>query len=144
MADIITEIHSMVRWLLVILFVVSIARSSIGWLKKKEWLPLDNTLSLILNMAADVQLVLGLVLYFVLSPTTAVILSGFNKALATPGFSFIGIFHPLAMFLAVVLMHIGGKRAQRQLTGTSRHKGTVVTLVISFILILMAIPWNIK
>ena len=62
---IIHQLHSILRWAILGLLLVSIFNAFMGMQKKKTFSATDNKMGLLLTIVADSQLVLGLLLYFV-------------------------------------------------------------------------------
>ena len=58
-------IHSLVRWLIVLLGVASLVKSAIGLVSNRSWEKLDSDLLRYLNLVMGVQFILGVVLLFV-------------------------------------------------------------------------------
>src|SRR6478609_8445734 len=57
--------HSYIRYAVLILLIVVVITSFVGWLGKKHYTGTDNKLSLSLFIATHLQLLLGLILYIV-------------------------------------------------------------------------------
>jgi hypothetical protein len=88
----------------------------------------------------DTQLVLGLTLYFVLSPISAAAMANFGAAMKNPHLRFFGVEHIVTMLLAIVVAHVGRVRAKRK-QGSARYRTTLITQAIWLLLTLAAIPW---
>ena len=74
-------LHSWLRWAVVLLVLIAIVRALAAGAGRRPWLPLDDRLGLFFIIVLDVQLLLGLVLYFVLSPITQAALADFGGAM---------------------------------------------------------------
>ncbi|MBC8110759.1 MAG: hypothetical protein H7Y04_06845, partial [Verrucomicrobia bacterium] len=61
-------LHSWTRWLVLVLAVVAIYKAFSGWFGKKDYLKADNTIGAAFVGSMHLQLLLGLILYFGLSP----------------------------------------------------------------------------
>lgn len=70
----------------------------------------DQRLSLFLTIALDVQLLLGLLLYFVFSSLTHAFLTDFAASMSKATVRFFGLEHLLYGLVAVILAHVA--RAQ--------------------------------
>src|SRR5512136_2474965 len=111
--SIVLTLHSFVRWVLVIVAVIAVVRAFSGWLGKKEWAALDSQLGVLLSSSADVQMLLGLILYIFLSPLTQAVFKDFGAAMSDPALRYWGVEHIGMLFAAVVLIHIGQMMAKR-------------------------------
>jgi hypothetical protein len=90
--------------------------------------------------ALDTQVLLGLLLYFVLSPVSAAALADFGSAMKDPTLRFFGVEHIATMLIAVAVAHVGRVRSKRKL-GAARYRSTLVFQSIWLLLTLAAIPW---
>jgi len=88
----------------------------------------------------DTQLLLGLVLYFVLSPITAAARADWGVAMKEPTLRFFGVEHIATMLLAIAVAHIGRARSKRRQDGT-RYRSVLITQCVWLVLTLLAIPW---
>src|SRR3982751_2709371 len=62
---------------------------------------------LLFVLFADIQLLLGLTLYLVLSPFTAAALHDFGAAMRAPALRYWAVEHAATMLIAVILVHVG-------------------------------------
>jgi hypothetical protein len=139
--EIVLLAHSYLRWLLVVLFVVVIARSVRGWLGAREWAPLDERLHLGLVALVDLQFLLGLVLYVFLSPITQAFFLAPGPAMKDATLRFFGVEHVLAMFVMIVVIHVGRVLSKRAKTPKLRHRRVWTTTLAAIVLVLVSIPW---
>lgn len=140
--EIVRILHNLVRWAVVIFGVLAAGRALIGWLGRRGWLPLDNRLGLFFTISLDIQALLGLLLYFVLSPTTTSYFSRMGEAMSIPQVRFFLVEHSLMMLVALVLAHIGRSRARKAPNPIARHRAAAIFYTIAIVLVLVAIPWD--
>src|SRR5204862_5721089 len=69
----------------------------------------------------DIQLLLGLILYLVLSPFTKEALANFGAAMHNSGLRFWAVEHSMTMLLAVILVHVGRVLARKAKTPASQR-----------------------
>lgn len=139
--EIVLLAHSYLRWLLVIVLVVVIARSIRGWLGPREWSPLDERLHLGLVAGVDLQFLLGLVLYVFLSPITQAFFTAPGLGMKDATLRFFGVEHLLAMFVMIVVIHVGRVMSKRAKTPKLRHRRVWTTTLAALLLVLISIPW---
>jgi hypothetical protein len=133
-------IHSWLRWL-VLAFGLGLLLTSIGGVRTRaEWAPKHERLHTAFILVLDLQLLLGLLLYFVLSPITAMAMHNFGAAMKDAQLRFFGVEHIFTMLLAVVVAHIGRVRSKRKTDG-ARHRSVLITQAVWLVLTLAAIPW---
>ena len=88
----------------------------------------------------DVQFLLGLLLYFVLSPITGAALEDFGAAMRVPPLRFFAVEHVLGMVLAIALAHIGRGRV-RKAAPEKRGRTALIFYGLALVIILASIPW---
>ena len=141
MYSLVLSLHSLLRWIVLILAVVAVARALVGWLGKKEWARLDDQLGLFLSISIDLQLLLGLLLYIVLSPITRSAIQDFGAAMSSSAARFWVMEHALGMIVAVVLIHVGRSAARRGQTDASKHRRAAIWFGLAALAILITMPW---
>jgi hypothetical protein len=63
-------LHSWLRWVVLLLGILAVVRGIAGASGRRRWTPADERAGLFFTIALDVQLLIGLLLYFVFSPIT--------------------------------------------------------------------------
>lgn len=120
-------LHSLWRWVVLIVVVVALIRGISGWARGGPWTGADRTLGLLTTSTIDIQVVLGLLLY------------GATQAWKGQT-AFIAYIHPLVMIVALVIIHIANSRAKRLDSPVARHRTFTVGLIVALVLITAAIP----
>ena len=127
--------HSGLRWIAMILIIAAIInalmnRNSSTYEKK------DRLLNLFSMISLHVQLLIGLVLYFISEKVK------FSKGwMADDVNRFFGMEHFLLMVLAIVVITIGRKKAENAAEPKQKHQLILKWFVIGLVLILAGIPW---
>ena len=134
--------HSGLRWLVLILIVVSIALAFVGWIKKREWTKTDQTSSLFLMIFMDIQFLVGIILYLFLSPMTKAAFNDFGAAMGNSALRFYAVEHILMMVIALALIHIGRAKTKKDIAPWKKHRAAAIFYTISLLMILAAIPWD--
>jgi len=133
-------LHSWLRWVVILAGLYAFARAASGASGRKSWTPADDRAGFWFSAALDVQVLLGLVLYFFLSPLTAAALNDFGAAMKDSGLRFFAVEHVLGMLIGVALAHIGRARA-RKADSFRRHKVAAIFFGLALIAILATVPW---
>jgi heme A synthase len=97
--------------------------------------------SLIAMAVLDLQMLLGLLLYFALSPFTAEALKNFSAAMADSNLRFWAVEHITAMFGAVIAAHIGRALARKASTPDAQRRRLLIAFGLATVLIILGIPW---
>ena len=133
-------VHSWLRWAVIATGLIAILGGIIGVARKGQWTPADDRAGLWFILMLDLQLLLGLGLYFFLSPFTADAMKDFGAAMKNPGLRFWAVEHAFGMLVGVVLAHVGRVRT-RNVEATRRHKMAAIFFSLALIAILLSIPW---
>lgn len=131
------HLHSALRWLTLLLMLLTITDSLIRMYRPfKEN---ERKLAMFAMITLHIQLIIGIALYFV-SPT----IKGFMEAghiMKTPVARFYIVEHLLGMMLAIAVVTIGYSRAKRQAEAWAKHRMIFFYYLAGLLLILLSIPW---
>jgi len=134
-------LHSILRWLLLLLFLYVVIKSFLGMRSKQRYTSQDEKASLLLLIICDVQLIIGFILYFG-NHWFEKITNGNIKEVMKNGFErFFVLEHILLMLIAIILVHIGRTKIKYATTVQSRHKRAFWFFIIALLIILVSIPW---
>ncbi|MEO6950444.1 MAG: hypothetical protein ABI321_01420 [Polyangia bacterium] len=134
-------VHSYLRWLLLVAGLVVIVRSVRGWMGTLPFTVGDNKTQVAFISVMDIQLIVGLALYFVLSPVTQAFFANPKAGMHDAQVRFFGVEHLALMLLGIVIVHVGRARSKRNPDGRARHRTTAITTLVWLVLTLGAIPW---
>ena len=133
-------IHSWLRWAVLVAGLIAVFRGIGGWSGARRWTRIDDRAGYWFVLLLDVQMLLGLVLYFFLSPFTTQALSDFGAAMKNSGLRYWAVEHAFGMILALALAHIGRVRV-RKAAAARKHRLTAIFLGLALLAILLSIPW---
>jgi hypothetical protein len=140
--SLILTLHNLNRWLVIIFAVFALYRAYTGWFQKRDWLRADNMAGMLFTSFLDLQVLLGLILYFLFSESTRLVFANAGVVLQTnPVAAFFGIEHVVAMIVAMAFAHAGRAIASRMTNIPGKHRTTAIWFSISILIILAAIPW---
>ncbi len=133
--------HSIIRWIILLSFSIAFLRLLISFLTKYKitaTVVIGNKVSMILM---DVQLIIGLLLYFFFSQTTKAGFSDWKIAMKNKELRFFLVEHITIMLLATISFHIANIVLKRNYT--QKRKLSLMMGIYFFILILfiIGIPW---
>ena len=131
-------VHSWLRWGAI--FAGLLAFRSLAS-KRPDTAGAGERWTLFFMIALDVQMLLGLLLYFALSPNMAAILDNFAGAMRDPAARFWAVEHIGTMFAAVVAVHVGRVLARKAPTPEARRGRLLIAVALAVILVLIATPW---
>lgn len=136
------HLHDTLRWLLLIVTIVTLIKYFSGWFAAKPWTKADNLLGIIFTSLMDIQLLTGLVLYFFLSPVTKLAFADFGAAMKDSGLRFYAVEHISMMVVAVALVHIGRAKSKKIKVDRKKFKTAAIFFLIALVVTLAAIPWS--
>jgi hypothetical protein len=133
--------HSFWAYVVIITVLVALINAIIGFTGNKIFTAKDRRLGLFALIASHIQLLLGLILYFV-SPLAAGGEHGFGGAMKNSTLRLYMLEHPLVMIISIVLITIGYSRSKRIADDKGKFKIVSIMYTLAFVLILSRIPWN--
>jgi hypothetical protein len=92
-------------------------------------------------MALDLQMLLGLLLYLVVSPNMAEIRAHFGEAMRNPQLRFWAVEHLTAMVVAVVVAHVGRVLARNARTPAAKRTRLLICFGVALVAMLLGTPW---
>lgn len=132
--------HSGLAYLALLALVFVIFWALIGSLSGREFQEKDRKIAMIAFILSHVQLLLGLILYFV-SPKGFSLLTG-GGAMADAEARLTALEHPLINIIAIVLISIGYIRAKKLVESRSKFRSIYMLYAVAFVLIISRIPWS--
>jgi hypothetical protein len=128
--------HSGLRYIVLTLLVLVIVKSGTGFLGNKPFQPIDKSLGLSLLISTHLQLVLGLVLYFLSANVQ------FNEnTMKEPALRYWAVEHLIGMLLAVILITAAYSTAKRMTEDLAKHKRMAIFNALA-LLIIVATIWQ--
>jgi hypothetical protein len=137
MYEFIQKFHSGWAYLALLLLVVAVANSALGFFAKREFTAKDRKIALFALIVTHIQLTVGLVLYF-LSPLGLSVLGEMKNA----ALRLTSLEHPLTNIIAIVLITIGWSKHKKIVESTSKFKTFTIFYGLGLLLILSKIPWS--
>jgi len=125
--------HSGFRWLVIIFLVIAILKSFAGWFGKKEYNKGDNMIALMLLSVTHLQLIFGIVMYFI-SPKVM----SMGAAMKDPTLRFWTLEHGSTMLIAIVLITLGRVLSKKAATSELKFKKGALYFTAALVLILWA------
>jgi hypothetical protein len=131
------KFHSGWAYLALLLIVIAVVNSIVGMTSKKEFTPKDRKIAILGLIGTHMQLLVGLILYFV-SPL------GFSSLgqMSDKALRLTSLEHPLINIIAITLITIGWVKHKKLATSESKFKTFSIYYSLGLLLILSRIPWN--
>jgi uncharacterized membrane protein YozB (DUF420 family) len=130
------HIHSGLRWLVLLFIIAAIVNACLKLTGKSSLNFKDCAFNRLTMMVIHLQLVFGLVLYFI-SPKVVFSAASMKESVLR----FFLVEHIGLMIIAVILITIGYIKSARTDNEIKKHKLILGYYSIAFLLILVSIPW---
>jgi len=137
MYSILQKFHSGWAYLALLVLVIAVVNALIGMSSKKEFTPKDRKIALFGLIGIHVQLLVGIILYFVSPLGLSSLGQMSDKALRLTSLE-----HPLINLIAITLITIGWSKHKKLTTSESKFKTFSIFYGLGLVLILSRIPWS--
>lgn len=137
------HIHSLLRWLVLIIGLWAIIKMASGRSGGKSFTNSDKRPALFFLIVMDLQLLVGLYLYFA-GPwgLKNIQNQGFGAVMKDSVSRFFAVEHLLGMLIALILVHVGYAATKKAATPDQKKFNKAFwCFLVAFILILASIPW---
>ena len=135
-------IHSYWAYLVLIVLIIASINAIVGFVSNKEYGATNFRIALFTLIASHIQLLIGIVLYFVSPHFTKFSAIGMGGVMKDSISRLYLVEHPLIMIIAVVLITMGYSKHKGKLTSKPKFKLLAIFYSIALILMLSRIPWN--
>lgn len=138
----IKHLHSYWAYLVLLVVILATFNAVIKLAGKKPFGAQDFRISLFALITMHLQLLIGLVLYFVSPYFSAFSNEGMGEIMKNETLRLYLIEHPITMILAIVFITIGYSKHKKKLSSSKKFKTLSIFYSIALILLLSRIPWQ--
>ncbi len=132
-------IHSLLRWFILLFGLWTLLSAIAGVAGNKAYLASDSRANFSFMMGMDVQLLVGLALYFVGGWFDR--LKDLGNNMHDANLRFFTMEHELMMIIAWILVHVGRVSVKKATSSSAKFKRSLIFFGIAFLLIVIATPW---
>ena len=133
----IQKFHSGWAYLALLLIIIAVVNSLIGIFSNKAFTATDRKIALFALIGTHIQLIVGLILYFVSPLGWASFGQMSDKMLRLTSLE-----HPLTNIIAIVLITIGWSKHKKTIENKFKFKAIAIFYGLGLLLILSKIPWS--
>ncbi len=134
------HLHSVLRWVILILLLVAIYKSLVD--RHKAFGPGHRKIGLWLMISADIMLLLGLYQWFAGNwGLKSIQQNGMSVVMKNSVLRFYAIEHISAMIIAIILIHLGYNFSKKNVGDTVKHKRSLLYYGLALLIILISVPW---
>lgn len=133
--------HSWLRWAVILAGLFAVGRAIAGAAGRRNWTRADERAGFWFVTLLDLQVLLGLLLYFFLSPITRAAMQDLGAVMKSSGLRFWSVEHVFGIIVGFVFVHIGRARTRKLTDSPARHKAALISYTLGLLAILVSIPW---
>ena len=142
MYEIIKNLHSYWAFVVLIILLVAVISSIMGTTSGKEYTAKSLRISLFGLIVSHIQLLVGLILYFV-SPMFELWSSMGGEVMGDSAARLNLVEHPLINIIAIVLITIGFSKHKKKVESKAKFKTIAIFYTLGLLLLLSRIPWDV-
>lgn len=136
------HLHNLLRWVILILLLISILKAFSGWKGNKAFAAGDAKIWLFTMIASHITLLLGLYQWLLgrYGLLSFSIPEGTSR-MKDPFLRFFQVEHPVSMLLAIILITLGRGMAKKSVDDAVKYRKAFVYFLVALLLLLAAVPW---
>lgn len=134
------HLHSVMRWIILILLLVAIYKSFAD--RSKPFTPGHKQIGLFLLVSADLMFLVG-IYQWIAGPwgLKSIQSNGMGNVMKDASLRFFAIEHMIGMLIGISLIHIGYSHAKKNIPDALKHKRALLFYGLALLIILIFIPW---
>ncbi len=136
----ILHLHNILRWAVLLFGLLTLLTALRGLNGKRDFTNGDKRTALYFLISADIQLLIGLALYFI-NGYYRNFNAGMGSVMSNPALRFWTVEHPVGMLLGIVLIHIGYSGTKGNRPHGKKFRRLFWCTLIALIVIAATIPW---
>lgn len=134
-------LHNILRWGILVFGLWAVINGLTGLSSKRAYSANDNRSGLLFMIFCDIQLLIGLILFFTNGWLDKIKASGMGAIMKNGYDRFFTVEHALIMIIAWILVHVGRASVKKAATDRAKHKKMLVFFGLALLLIIISIPW---
>ena len=135
-------LHSYWAYLVLLILVLATLNALAKFFGNKEYHDKDLRISLFTFIVSHIQLLLGIVFFFVSDYLSIISETGMGEVMKNADLRNKIIEHPITMLIAIILITIGFSKHKKKETSKAKFKTLAIFYTLALILVLAKIPWN--
>lgn len=140
MYNIILSLHSLLRWVILLLLIINLIRHFAAL--KKPFGNTDKKLGLWLMIFTHITFLLGIYQWFAGAYGFHNISNiGMGAVMKNHAYRFFAIEHTVGMIIAIILITVARGVFRKNITDTKKHKRCIILYLLALLIILASIPW---
>lgn len=134
------HLHSVLRWVILILLLVALFRSFAD--RNKAFSAGHKKTALFTMIAADIMFLIG-IYQWIVGPwgLKSIQDNGMSNVMKNASLRFFAVEHFLGMLIAISLIHVGYNYTKKNVPDETKHKRIILFFGLALLIILISIPW---
>jgi hypothetical protein len=134
------HLHSVLRWVILILLLVALFKSFAD--RNKAFTPGHRKTGMFLMITADIMFLVGLY-QWITGPwgLKSIQANGMGNVMKNANLRFFAVEHLLGMLIAISLIHVGYTYSKKDIPDAMKHKRVILFYGLALLIILISIPW---
>lgn len=139
--DTLVTIHSLLRWAIVLTGIWAIIRAIKGVSGNSAYTSADKKAGLFFMISLDIQLLVGIVLYFISPMAMKAFQSMGGEVMRQAPYRYFAVEHAFAAIIAIALVHIGRSKVKKATSDAQRHKLSLIFFLLALVILASRVPW---
>lgn len=136
------HLHNLMRWVIIILLLLSLFKAFTGMQQKRTFSASDRRVWLFTLISAHITLLIGLYQWlWGRYGMLKVDLPEGESIMKNKFFRFFWVEHPTFMILAIIMVTLGNGMAKKQVTDAVKFRRAFWFFFIALLMIMVAVPW---
>jgi hypothetical protein len=134
------HLHSVVRWIILILLLIVLYRAIVD--RNQPFTAGHRKLGLALMITCDIALLIG-IYQWLTGPwgLKSIQANGMSVVMKNATLRFFAVEHLVGMLTAIVLVHLGYAASKKPIPDRVKHKRTLILYGLALLIILVFVPW---
>ena len=139
MDNILINVHSILRWAVLLFGIYAMTKSASGLLSKQSYSPSDNLSATLFVASVHLQILIGLLLYIARGWGNK--LGKMTEIMGDSSLRFWTVEHIFGMLIAAILIQVGRTKSKKANHDAKKHRFSLVFFTLGLLLIIAMIPW---
>lgn len=135
-------IHSWWAYLVVLVLIIAAINALVGLFSRRDYGANDFRISLFTLIVSHIQLLIGIVLFFVAPYFQVLLNNGMGEVMSDDTLRLYIVEHPLMMLIAVILITVGYSKHKKKLTSRPKFKTLAIFYTLGLLFVFSRIPWT--
>lgn len=133
-------LHSILRYFILFFAIIVVVQSLVGMMAKKKFRPINKQAALLLMICCDIQLLLGILLWYFKVYTGGMLNGG--DVMSNSYKRFYAVEHSVGMIVALMLVHIGYSVVKKNVDDDRKFKRLFFSVLFALLIFFAMIPWS--